>query len=280
MMAFHQVINLQMILVGFVTLMQGLEILRLQDLFKGTSSWSQDLLLREIGATRLQHGRGALRLGVCLFNDSFFRWLLVLQIIASVLCLVIPFLGADKSLSWSFGLLGFLFFVTLLTSVRWRGTVAGGADSMTLLILWTLSLAFWGHYCSSAWAKLPILYLGVQVCLSYCLAGLVKLAQPSWRKGEAIEVFLQRHALPRVRASFGEIALRNRKFLAWALISFELLFPLALLDRGALFVACVLGFGFHFLNFIILGLNRFLWSWLASYPALWVLLDTLELALT
>ncbi|MEI7974041.1 MAG: hypothetical protein WCH11_06725, partial [Bdellovibrio sp.] len=243
--------------------------------FGGPGSWVRDFLIREIVGTRSSEGWGACQILVYLFNDSFFRLLLVLQIIASLICLVSPFFLGGLSSFLGFYLVMFLFLVSLLTSVRWRGTVAGGADSMTLLILWTLSLALFGHSRTLSWAKLPILYLGVQICLSYFLAGLVKLGQASWRQGEAVEVILNRHALPWVKAAFRKSLLRNHQLLAWALISFELLFSFALLDRRVLLVACTLGFSFHILNFFVLGLNRFFWSWLASYPALWVLSEAL-----
>jgi hypothetical protein len=59
---------------------------------------------------------------------------------------------------------------------------------------------------------------------------------------------------------------------AWAMLGFECGFPLALVDPvlcGALLAA---GACFHLANAIAFGLDRFLWAWLAAYPALlyWV----------
>jgi hypothetical protein len=49
-------------------------------------------------------------------------------------------------------------------------------------------------------------------------------------------------------------------------IAFECAFPLALIDARLL---SLLGIAFHVVNARVLGLNRFLWAWLAAYPALW-----------
>jgi hypothetical protein len=56
---------------------------------------------------------------------------------------------------------------------------------------------------------------------------------------------------------------------SWLVIVFECAFPLVLWVRpqgAALLLAC--GLAFHLCNALVLGLNRFLWAWLAGYPAL------------
>ena len=56
--------------------------------------------------------------------------------------------------------------------------------------------------------------------------------------------------------------------MGWAVILFELVFPLALLDPVALKLALLCAAGFHFSNACFFGLNRFFWIWLCAYPAL------------
>lgn len=58
---------------------------------------------------------------------------------------------------------------------------------------------------------------------------------------------------------------------SWAVILFELVFPLALLNQALLITAlCVAGM-FHLANARLFGLNRFLWFWVAAYPSiLWL----------
>jgi len=54
----------------------------------------------------------------------------------------------------------------------------------------------------------------------------------------------------------------------WAVMLFELTFPLALLQREWLFAALLLAALFHIANACLFGLNRFVWAWIATYPAL------------
>ncbi len=59
---------------------------------------------------------------------------------------------------------------------------------------------------------------------------------------------------------------------SWAILVFELAFPLAFASPIACTVLLCMGAAFHVANAITFGLNRFLWAWIAAYPALlyWV----------
>jgi uncharacterized protein YhhL (DUF1145 family) len=61
---------------------------------------------------------------------------------------------------------------------------------------------------------------------------------------------------------------RLLRAMAWGVILLELAFPLALLDARLLWAALSLAALFHLANALLFGLNRFLWTWLAAYPAL------------
>lgn len=136
--------------------------------------------------------------------------------------------------------------VALLTTIwigwGFRGTFNGGSDNMTVVVL-----------CALLWPAGGRLYLAVQLCLSYFVAGVVKLRQPSWWDGTALRAFLG----PGWPAWVG-----------WGVIVWECLFPLALVSRGFAGGFCAVGVAFHLANCRLLGLNRFLWIWLAAYPAL------------
>ena len=59
-------------------------------------------------------------------------------------------------------------------------------------------------------------------------------------------------------------------FVGWAVIVFELLFPLALVAPNSLmFSLFAIGAIFHLGNALVMGLNTFLWTFLAAYPAVW-----------
>lgn len=160
-----------------------------------------------------------------------------------------------------------LVVLHLLILPFFNGPYNGGADRMSLLVLVCLAAA----WCAPdvAWRERAFGYLGMQLSLSYVIAGWVKVANPDWRSGRALrDVFLfstypagenlRRWAdRPRVLRGAG-----------WAVMLFELLFPLALMSRVALIVALAIAALFHAANACLFGLNRFFWIWLCAYPAI------------
>ncbi len=150
---------------------------------------------------------------------------------------------------------------------RFEGPYNGGSDCMGLLILTSLCLV---HFMPSMLGREAAFgYLAVQTLLSYCVAGWVKITNPEWRTGRAARDVLLFSAYPvseSIRA--GAEWPRTVSLAAWAVMLFELLFPLALLSRQALVVGLILGALFHFVNACVFGLNRFFWFWLAAYPSL------------
>lgn len=166
-------------------------------------------------------------------------------------------------------ILTFLFLSTLLISVRWRGTFNGGSDFMTLSVLFALSVA-------QCFADIPVItrgclwYIGIQACTSYFLAGVVKVKHTSWRQGYAIPAFID-------SSIYGPLPALSRFYhsrtvglgMSWFILAFECLFPLALWSPSscAFFMATALVF--HVGNFYVFGLNRFVFAWAATYPALY-----------
>ena len=56
--------------------------------------------------------------------------------------------------------------------------------------------------------------------------------------------------------------------MSWAVMMFELAFPIALMAQETLMVALVIAAVFHLGNAFLFGLNRFFWVWLAAYPSI------------
>lgn len=158
-----------------------------------------------------------------------FQALMALRLVASVAL----FFVAPPALVW------FLLFTTVLTSVRFGGTLNGGSDYMTVVALSSL-LVPWGS-----------VYLAVQLTLSYFVAGIVKLKQKDWRNGSALTRLT---GLPAQ--------------MAWPVLLWECTFPLAWLNHSLCLAYLMVGLVFHLANAKILGLNRFFWIWLAAYPSL------------
>lgn len=117
--------------------------------------------------------------------------------------------------------------------------------------------------------KAALAFIAAQSCLSYFTSGAVKMTSPVWRSGDAISgVFRTR--------TYGDKFLydltKERKLLAqalaWGVMISEVLFPLVLIAPKPMARAILLnGMAFHIGNARFMGLNRFFWSFVATYPA-------------
>ena len=117
--------------------------------------------------------------------------------------------------------------------------------------------------------ELALGYLALQLVLSYFISGLVKVVEPSWRRGSALLDVFALSAYP-VSEALRDWAKRPRALLAasWAVMALELAFPLSLLWAPALYGALGAALVFHLANAYFFGLNRFVWIWLSAYPAI------------
>jgi hypothetical protein len=188
----------------------------------------------------------------------------VLFLIRAVLC-VLVILGVAAP--WP--LVG-LALLSLVILQRFQGPYNGGSDRMGLLALWCLALSRLMPTLQTKEAFFG--YLGVQLVLSYFISGGVKIVNPDWRSGRALRDVFQFSAYP-VSEALRRWAGRPRVLsaMSWAVILFELAFPLTLLSRPTLVVGLAIAATFHLANACLFGLNRFFWTWLAMYPAiLWL----------
>lgn len=145
----------------------------------------------------------------------------------------------------------------LAIAIRFRGTFNGGSDSMLLYVLIALALP----------ARYGLALAAGQLTLSYVLAGFAKLGDPTWRTGTALAILvdLAQYAVPRPIARL--LAGPLGRSAAFVMLAFECTFPLAFLHSTACWVYLGVGAAFHVANAVAFGLNRFLWTWLAAYPA-------------
>jgi len=166
-------------------------------------------------------------------------------------------------------ILAILLFSTIMIGLRWRGTFNGGSDYMTILVLSALTAESLSSH--SYKISLAVLwYLSIQVCSSYFIAGLVKIRRQNWRNGTALRCFVastiyREDELSRFIKEKKGIAI----VLSWLLFLFELGFPLALVSSDLSLVVILMAIFFHVGNFYIFGLNRFVFAWMACYPALY-----------
>lgn len=151
-----------------------------------------------------------------------------------------------------------------------NGPYNGGADRMSLLILFCLACA-----CAlpdPGWRELAFAYLGLQLLLSYVMAGWVKIVNPDWRSGRALRDVFLFSAYP-AGENIRRWARQPRLMFAagWAVMLFELAFPLSILSHSALIAGLAIAALFHLGNACLFGLNRFFWIWMCAYPSiLWL----------
>jgi len=113
-------------------------------------------------------------------------------------------------------------------------------------------------------------FLSFQTCLSYSVSGAVKAASPVWRSGRAITGIMR-------TGTYGDKWLYELTkkhpaipvLMAWMVILGELSFPLVMVApkpvaRAILAASSV----FHLANGRFMGLNRFVWAFAGSYPAI------------
>lgn len=162
-----------------------------------------------------------------------------------------------------------LFFLHVLTLLRWLGTYNGGSDYMNLLLLWLTSL---GLMRQGTIASVCVYYMVFQLCLSYFKAGWIKLNNPNWRAGLALPAFLNSpiYESKDIIEKLTRLPILNR-MMSWMIILYEVSFPLAILNRNFAAAYLLVGAFFHLGNAYIFGLNRFFFAWLAAYPALFYL---------
>jgi hypothetical protein len=160
-----------------------------------------------------------------------------------------------------------LIVLALLILKRFQGPYNGGSDRMSLLILCCLCLT---HFMPELrWQEYAFGYLAMQLVLSYFIAGWVKIVNPDWRSGRALQDVFSFSAYP-ASESFRTWAHWPRLLclMSWSVMLFELLFPFTLLTQTTLVIGLMIAAAFHFANACLFGLNRFFWIWLAAYPSL------------
>lgn len=162
-----------------------------------------------------------------------------------------------------------------LTSLLFGGTFNGGSDYLTFVV--GIPLAFAGGVGTTVAARLASLAIGVQLFLSYTIAGFGKLGAPEWRSGAAVRLLAQRrlYAIPSVAERILSRAPVSKILCTFTLL-LECAAPLALLHPLGTFALLTSAALFHLGIALALGLNRFVWAWFAAYPSALFLAESLH----
>jgi hypothetical protein len=143
-----------------------------------------------------------------------------------------------------------------------------GADQMTLFTFGTLTLA---NLCSpvSKVKDTCLWFLAAQSCLSYFVSGVSKATSPAWRMGSPLPGIFRAKMYGNKRiAEYLQARPVLAVLLARSLIIYECLFPFVLIFPRALSrLGLLAGIIFHTVAALTMGLNTFLWSFIATYPA-------------
>ncbi|MBT4762685.1 MAG: hypothetical protein HOO06_13390 [Bdellovibrionaceae bacterium] len=186
----------------------------------------------------------------------------------SVILLTHIFLAVALIFKLHFLILLPLLLTHLVINLRFLGSYNGGSDHVTTMVLTALVAS--SFYLDNPYSlKMGLYYIAIQSTLSYFIAGYVKIKQKSWLSGNALRIFLLLEANNATRF-FKKLAPMKPFILlmTWGMFFFEILFPLTILNINILMIFLIIGFAFHFMNFIIFGLNRFVISWTMTYPAI------------
>lgn len=169
-----------------------------------------------------------------------------------------------------------LFGSIFMVALSFGGNFNGGADQMTMQISIALLIALFVGSLKPDLTELAqrfaLLYITVQLCLSYFVSGVTKVINADWRSGKALQEILRSQNYD--VATFAKSSIGGSQALSrissWFVILLELIFPVVLIKPQLAFALAPIMLLFHLGNFMVLGLNRFVFIWLAAYPSIFL----------
>jgi hypothetical protein len=164
----------------------------------------------------------------------------------------------------------YLLASTVFTMLR-AGYGGDGSDQMGVVVLLGLALVVIGVWTGSDLTMLAGAVLNAgQLTIAYCVSGVSKWMSPIWRSGVALVGVMGTHTYGHGIAA--DIVARSPGiplYGCWLIFVTESLFPLALFLPPMIFQTILICFlVFHFMNAFFMGLNAFVWSFSACYPAM------------
>ncbi|NML43202.1 hypothetical protein HHL11_05530 [Ramlibacter sp. G-1-2-2] len=112
-----------------------------------------------------------------------------------------------------------------------------------------------------------------QLTISYFLAGVAKLVSYEWRSGRAVVGVMGTRAYGHdLAARLASASLWFPIAFCWFVIVTETVFPVFLFGPPAVLAVVLAAFGlFHVATALFMGLNTFVWAFVAAYPSVLVL---------
>lgn len=207
-----------------------------------------------------------------LFSDSIFRSLIKLKFIGAIGLFLTATFGGYYQL--------FLVWELLLMSCLSLKSLYGldGAFQMNQLVLiWLFLASFFNPESPEAFVCYSL--ISAQVMLSYFIAGIRKWQSPLWRSSVALKVIFATEAYGSAHISkliHAHSSLTT--LLSYVVFVFETLFFLIILCPPKIqLILLALAGSFHLFNALFMGLNSFMFSFLATYPLLLITLNRKDL---
>ena len=225
---------------------------------------SDGLLSWTVGSLRepwLTSGPTAMPLDAILRYPSVLALLGLRAAIAGVILIGPPSLAISP---WVIGLAVVLSGLFILRNTYGQD----GADQMAWILLTALALT--GLVGTAAAQRVFLWFVTLQACFAYAVAGFAKASARGWRDGSYLIGICGTHIYGHAAIAS---ALRQRpglaKVMSCLLVTWECAFPLVLVAPLPVALA-ILGSGvlFHLINGYVMGLNTFIWSFTATYPAI------------
>lgn len=201
--------------------------------------------------------------GEALLTQGAVAAVCALRLTAGLALLLAPWSVSVQATAWSAVAVSTMY-------MRWRRPLGDdGAEQMLLITSVAFALSLLLHSADGA-LEVGAYFVGAQGCLSYAVAGVAKMFGPEWRRGEVVPLVLATRSYGARRVA--AVAARHpavSRALCWATIGFETAFLVApLLPLPALLGLLAVAAAFHVGNAALMGLNGFLWAFVATYPAI------------
>ena len=203
------------------------------------------------------------------FAPRMFRCVMLLQFAASLVLCVLP-------VGWiCFGALLVIATTNILLILR---SAADGADKMAMVVTFGLLLQMLGAIAAQPMLSLAgVLWISGQLTLCYATSGFSKLILADWRNGavprKALSSFSYGNRTTHTLLRYPGAALT----LAWGVILIETFFPLMLFAPLPVLAVALGGMALlHISIAFAMGLNTYVFAFVAAYPSVFLLADWLR----
>lgn len=147
-----------------------------------------------------------------------------------------------------------------------------GSDAIALIIVTALAIASL-YPSGDIIRRAALVFIAGQTVLAYVTAGIFKLMSPTWMQGDALVkvISVETYGSPWLARHLQKYP-RFSKLANWGVVFAESAFFVVLFFPPEILLVCLaLGVCFHLACGLVMGLNTFVWAFLAGYPAIiWV----------